>query len=215
MENIMKYKTKSVLSSHQIQYLKVNKKIIQNNSIISKKIDENNLKFLNSRQFGNDLTLSIKNVKRAINHKITSKNKLQEQNKVIIILLFTFQLQSQIYIKKLSPSSQILRKVNKQKIKINNDKKTSSIYHNKTGFVLDKRKNSIINNKNICNYASKSNNYSNIDSFVKPKINAKKNNSVCFVNGYQKSRESFIKSKNNESTINNNMDLNTTNYNIL
>ena len=88
MENIMKYKTKSVLSSHQIQYLKVNKKIIQNNSIISKKIDENNLKFLNSRQFGNDLTLSIKNVKRAINHKITSKNKLQEQNKVIIIYYF-------------------------------------------------------------------------------------------------------------------------------
>ena len=37
MERIIKYKTKSVLNSHPIQYLKVNKKNLQNNSNISKK----------------------------------------------------------------------------------------------------------------------------------------------------------------------------------
>jgi len=79
----MKYKTKSVLISNQIQYLKVNKKNIQNNnSINSGKIDENNLKFTNNRQFGNDLTISMKNGKQVQNQKLSSNNITQNQNKV-------------------------------------------------------------------------------------------------------------------------------------
>ena len=79
----MKYKTKSVLISNQIQYLKVNKKNIQNNNAInSGKIDENNLKFTNNRQFGNDLTISMKNGKQFQNQKLSSNNITQNQNKV-------------------------------------------------------------------------------------------------------------------------------------
>ena len=79
----MKYKTKSVLISNQIQYLKVNKKNIQNNNAInSGKIDENNLKFTNNRQFGNDLTISMKNGKQVQNQKLSSNNITQNQNKV-------------------------------------------------------------------------------------------------------------------------------------
>jgi hypothetical protein len=83
MEHVMKYKTKSVLISNQIQYLKVNKKNIQNNNAInSGKIDENNLKFTNNRQFGNDLTISMKNGKQVQNQKLSSNNITQNQNKV-------------------------------------------------------------------------------------------------------------------------------------
>ena len=79
----MKYKTKSVLISNQIQYLKVNKKNIQNNNAInSGKIDENNLKFTNNRQFGNDLTISMKNGKQVQNQKLSPNNITQNQNKV-------------------------------------------------------------------------------------------------------------------------------------
>lgn len=79
----MKYKTKSVLISNQIQYLKVNKKNIQNNNAInSGKIDENNLKFTINRQFGNDLTISMKNGKQVQNQKLSSNNITQNQNKV-------------------------------------------------------------------------------------------------------------------------------------
>lgn len=82
MENIIKYKTKSVLNPKHIQYLKVNKKNIQNNSSISKKNEDNNLKFFSDRQFGNDLTISLKNGNRALNHKLSTGNINQEQNKV-------------------------------------------------------------------------------------------------------------------------------------
>ena len=79
----MKYKTKSVFNSQPIQYLKVNKKNIQNNNAInSGKIDENNLKFTNNRQFGNDLTISMKNGKQVQNQKLSSNNITQNQNKV-------------------------------------------------------------------------------------------------------------------------------------
>ena len=87
MEYITKYKTNSVLDPHQMQYLKVNKKHIQNNSIIAKRADENNFRFINNRQFGEDLTLSLKNGNRAVNHKLSIKNKNQEQNKVNNIII--------------------------------------------------------------------------------------------------------------------------------
>ena len=166
MERIVKYKTKSVLNPHQIKYLKVNKKNLQHNSNNLGKVEENNLKFINNRQFGNDLTIPIKN---------------------------------------------------RKKIKINNTKKSNSIYQNKTNLILDKRKNLLINNNKhiICDYSSKPSNYNHIDSSIKYKINTKKNNSVCLINGYQKSKDSFINSKINENTSNNHLELNTSGYNIL
>lgn len=216
MEHVTKYKTKSVFNSHPIQYLKVNKKNIpNNNSINSGKIEEKNIKFLNNRQFGNDLTTSLKNGIKAQNQKTSSNNINQNQNKVNNIYLIFFIIQTQVYIKKLSPSSQIIQKINKQRLKINNTKKSSSIYQNKTNLILDKRKNSSINNKNISNYACKPNQYNYIDSMVKHKINTKKNNSVCFVSGYQNSKENSINYKINANTSNNNAELNTTNFELL
>ena len=216
MEHVMKYKTKSVFNSHPIQYLKVNKKNIQNNNPInSGKIEENKMKFLNNRQFGNDLTTSLKNEIKPQNQKAPSNNNNQNQNKVNNIYLIIFTIQTQIYIKKLSPSSQIIQKVSKQRLKINNTKKSSSIYQNKTNLILDKRKSSIINNKNISSYATKRypNNYN--DSMVRHKINTKKNNSVCFVSGYQNIKGNINHSKINENTSINNSELNTTNLELL
>ena len=220
MEHVMKYKTKSVFNSHPIQYLKVNKKNIQNNNPInSGKIEENNMKFLNNRQFGNDLTTILKNEIKPQNQKAPSNNinnNNQNQNKVNNIFLIIFIIQAQIYIKKLSPSSQIIQKVNKQRLKINNTKKPSSIYQNKTNLILDKRKSSIINNKNISSYASKHNQNNYNDSMIRHKINTKKNNSVCFVSGYQNKKEYLNNYKiNNENTSNNNSELNTTNFELL
>ena len=90
MERIAKYKTKSVLNPHPIQYLKVNKKSLQNNSNISKKVDENNIKFLDNRQFGNDLTISLKNGNRSLNQKLSTNNINHEQNKVNNIININF-----------------------------------------------------------------------------------------------------------------------------
>ena len=97
----------------------------------------------------------------------------------------------------------------------NPKKSSSSIYQNKTGLIFEKRKSSIINNKIINNYASKPSQYSHIDSLVKQRINSKKNNSVLFVSGYQKIKDSFINVKNNENNSNNNLELNTSNFNLL
>ena len=82
--------------------------------------------------------------------------------------------------------------------------------------MADKRTKSIINiNKNISNYASKPNQYNNIDSYIKNRINSKKNNSICYINGYKKNKENFMNSKNNPNNSNINIELNTTNYNIM
>lgn len=103
MERIVKYKTKSVLNPHQIKYLKVNKKNLQNNSNILKKLEKNSLKFLNNRRFGDDLTLTLKNGNRALNHKITTKNINQEQNKVNNIYnIFFFYIDTNLYKKTFS-----------------------------------------------------------------------------------------------------------------
>ena len=59
--------------------------------IIISSIYFNNFRFINNRQFGEDLTLSLKNGNRAVNHKLSIKNKNQEQNKVNnIIFNFVF-----------------------------------------------------------------------------------------------------------------------------
>ena len=57
--------------------------------------------------------------------------------------------------------------------------------------------------------------YNHVDSFIKSRINSKKNNSICYITGYQKNKDSFINSKNNANISNNNIELNTTNYNIV
>ena len=101
-------------------------------------------------------------------------------------------------------------------MKFDNAKKSnSSIYQNKTGLIFEKRKSSIISNKIINNYASKPSQYSNIDSLIRNRINTKKNNSVLFVNGYQKIKESFINLKNNENISSKNLEINTSNFNLL
>ena len=86
-------------------------------------------------------------------------------------------------------------------MKMDNTKKTC-IYQNKTSLMLDKKKSTLINNKNISNYASKPNQYNYADSLIKHRINAKKNNSICFINNYEKNKESFIDSKYNINGIN-------------
>ena len=98
---------------------------------------------------------------------------------------------------------------------MNNVKKTNSIYQNKTNLILDKRKNSTINNKFISNYSSKPIQYNQNDSLIKHKINVKKNNSVCFVKDYQKNKENSINSKVKEKILNNNIEINITNYELL
>ena len=81
MEHLPRYKTKSLINSHQIKYLKVNKKNMQSESNISGKIlNEKNLKFMNNRQFGNDLTITLKNGNKLHNQKISSNS--INQNKV-------------------------------------------------------------------------------------------------------------------------------------
>ena len=50
---------------------------------------------------------------------------------------------------------------------------------------------------------------------IRHKINTKKNNSVCFVSGYQNNKANINNSKINENTSNNNSELNTTNFELL
>ena len=76
MDHLPRYKTKSLINSHQIKYLKVNKKNMQSESNISGK----NLKFMKNRQFGNDLTITLKNGNKLHNQKISSNS--INQNKV-------------------------------------------------------------------------------------------------------------------------------------
>ena len=91
MEYISKNKTNSVFNPNQMKYLKVNKKHIQNNSIIAKRVEENNSRFINHSQFEEDLTLSLKNGNRPLNHKLSKKIKNQGQDKVkLIIINFQF-----------------------------------------------------------------------------------------------------------------------------
>ena len=50
---------------------------------------------------------------------------------------------------------------------------------------------------------------------IRHKINTKKNNSVCFVSGYQNNKAIINNAKINENTSNNNSELNTTNFELL
>ena len=116
--------------------------------------------------------------------------------------------------KKLSPSSHIIQKINKRKIKIDNSK-NSCIYQNKTGILLNEKKSALNNNKNISHYASKPNIYNHADSIIKHRINSKKNNSMYFIN-YEKSKENIFDSNYiNENISHKIKEINTSSINLV
>ena len=84
MNKIPRCKTKTIVIPQQPLYLKVNKNNILINTNISRKISQKKLKFNpNNRQFGKDITISVKNNKKEENQKIASN--VIRTNKVIQI----------------------------------------------------------------------------------------------------------------------------------
>jgi hypothetical protein len=83
MNKIPKCKTKSIVIPQQPHYLKVNKKDISNEGNIPHKITQKKLKFnSNNRQFGKDITITLKNNNKEDQN---SKANLITSNKVIQI----------------------------------------------------------------------------------------------------------------------------------
>ena len=73
MNKIPRCKTKTIVVPQQPLYLKVNKKDILINTNISRKISQKKLKFNPSnRQFGKDITISVKNNKKEESQKVPS-----------------------------------------------------------------------------------------------------------------------------------------------
>ena len=86
MIKIPRCKTKTIVVPQQPLYLKVNKKDILINANISRKISQKKLKFNpNNRQFGKDITISVKNNKKEESQKVASS--IIKTNKVIQINL--------------------------------------------------------------------------------------------------------------------------------
>lgn len=86
MNKIPRCKTKTIEVPQQPLYLKVNKKDILINANISRKISQKKLKFNpNNRQFGKDITISVKNNKKEESQKVASS--IIKTNKVIQINL--------------------------------------------------------------------------------------------------------------------------------
>ena len=86
MNKIPRCKTKTTVVPQQPLYLKVNKKDILINANISRKISQKKLKFNpNNRQFGKDITISVKNNKKEESQKVASS--IIKTNKVIQINL--------------------------------------------------------------------------------------------------------------------------------
>jgi hypothetical protein len=84
MNKIPKYKTKAIVIPQQPHYLKVNKKESSNETGIPRKITQKKLKFnLNSRQFGKDITITVKNNNKEESKKLP--NNSISTNKVINI----------------------------------------------------------------------------------------------------------------------------------
>lgn len=86
MNKIPRCKTKTIVVAPKPLYLKVNKNNILINTNISRKISQKKLKFNpNNRQFGKDITISVKNNKKEENQKVASN--VIRSNKVIQINL--------------------------------------------------------------------------------------------------------------------------------
>ena len=86
MNKIPRCKTKTTVVPQQPLYLKVNKNNILIHTNISRKISQKKLKFnQNNRQFGKDITISVKNNKKEESQKVASS--IIKTNKVIQINL--------------------------------------------------------------------------------------------------------------------------------
>lgn len=73
MNRIPKCKTKLIVFPQQPHYLKVNKKeITKERGNIPHKITEKKLKFNNSRQFGKDITITMKNNNKEESKKLAT-----------------------------------------------------------------------------------------------------------------------------------------------
>ena len=168
MNRIPKCKTKLIVFPQQPHYLKVNKKEITKEGNISNKITQKRLKFNNSRQFGKDITIAIKNISKEESKKLATTSIITDK---VIIYKIILNLQNQIYIKKHSPASQVIQNQNcKTKIDVT---KQIKIYINKSG-MIKKRKSSVITLKNKVNYENNENKqpqFKHIDSFLKNSCN--------------------------------------------
>ena len=124
MNKIPKCKTKYFIP--QGNHLKVASKE-PNKENLAPKITQKNLKFSSNRQFGKDITNSVKGNIHSIYNNHCSK----------IIAIADKKQSNKIYIKKHSSASQVSQKNQKLKIAIN-DKK---LRENKSGFVVNKKNN--------------------------------------------------------------------------
>ena len=70
MNRIPKCKTKLTVFPQQPHYLKVNKKEITKEGNINHKITQKRLGVDNSRQFGKDITLAIRNIRKEESKKL-------------------------------------------------------------------------------------------------------------------------------------------------
>ena len=144
MNKIPKYKTKIFIpqaNNLQIALKESNKENIPQK--ITQKITQKNLKFNSNRQFGKDITNSVKgNIHNLYNNHCTK-----------IVTIPNKKQNNKIYIKKHSSASQASQKKQKLKIALNEKK----LRENKSGLMINK-KNDIsvydyyyINNKNVKN----------------------------------------------------------------
>ena len=79
MNKIPKCSTRTIVMPQQTHYLKVNKKSIINDRGIPPKITQKKIKFnSNIRQFGKDITITLKNSKKDEN--LTTKNTININN---------------------------------------------------------------------------------------------------------------------------------------
>lgn len=158
------------------------------------KINQKNLKFSSNRQFGKDLTNSIKGSYHNICNNRASK----------IVSIVDKKTGNNVYIKKHSSASQVSQKIHKVKIEIN-DKK---LRENKSGSMINK-KSDVFSSQNYYNknYNMKHENapqiggsklHSSISFGIKNTrpFSSNNNNSVSF-------RSSIPKNKNTSQNINN------------
>ena len=106
MNKIPKCKTKTIVMPQQTHYLKVNKKCIINDRGIPPKITQKKIKFnSNIRQFGKDITITLRNSKKEENDNLKTKNTINANNVNNVnnnIFISFFYIDSNIYQKTFS-----------------------------------------------------------------------------------------------------------------
>ena len=139
-----------------------NLKITQKESFnehLAPKITQRNLKFSANRNFGKDISNSIKNNVANLNSNNSKKVPLDGEKKQ----------NNNVYIKKHSSASQVSQKTQKVKISIN-DKK---LRENKSGAIINKKNDVSINKENLKNINLKK-------EKVTPAIGSKLHSSISF-----------------------------------